>query len=175
VQPNAARRLELARRQGLSLERALSTMLYDVAVDGHEIRVGDYQVAYAVEYAEGFWYPHGEGLTYHYGAEESTRHNAHVEVAVRDVATGRLLTELPITATLLFEKKMLGSKQEWLMWHPWLYHYGRNWRVPHGGTYGLRVELGPPRCNLRFDLGAYPEPRSVVVDFDRVQIEPGQK
>jgi hypothetical protein len=30
------------------------------------------------------------------------------------------------------------------MWHPWLYHYGANWRVPGSGAYAVEVRFQPP-------------------------------
>lgn len=61
------------------------------------------------------------------------------------------------------------------LWHPWLYHYGRNWTVPRDGTYGLRVRIEPPdfpRHDKENGL-RYREPVEVV--FDGVHIETGQK
>jgi hypothetical protein len=176
VRADSVRRDELSRAQGVSIERALATMLTGVAVDGGETRVGDYLVAFAVEYAEGFWCPAHDGLEYDYGAEESSRHNAHVEVAVRDAATGRLFPDLDVAATLSLGGERVGSKRQALMWHPWLYHYGENWRVPKSAqTYRLDVSWSPSRCVPRFATQRAPTLRGASVSFDDVHIQVGQK
>lgn len=176
VHPDTSRRKELARAQGNSIERALSTMLTGVAVDGGERRVGDYLVAFAVEYAEGFWGPAHGGLEYDYGAEESAAHNAHVEVAVRDAATGRLLPDLDVDAALSLEGERVGSKRQALMWHPWLYHYGENWRVPKSArAYRLDVSWSASRCVSRFSAEEAPSLRGASASFEGIHIEAGQK
>jgi hypothetical protein len=176
VRVDSLRRNELSRAQGVSIERALATMLTGVAVDGGEARVGDYLVAFAVEYAEGFWCPAHDGLVYDYGAEESSRHNAHVEVAVRDAATGRLLPDLDVAATLSLGGERVATKRQALMWHPWLYHYGENWRVPKSAhTYRLDVSWLPSRCVPRFAAERAPTLRGASVSFDDVHIQVGQK
>lgn len=175
VAADPARRLELARRQGASQRRALGTMLSGVAVDGQITQVADYWVACAVEYAEGFWYEKRGQLAYDTGAEESAEHNAHVEVAVADAVTGRLLTDIAVSATLLLGEHSLGTRQQALMWHPWLYHYGRNWRVPRSSNYRLRVELGPTRCVQRFGNPRQQNTQPIFVEFNPVRIKAGEK
>jgi hypothetical protein len=37
----------------------------------------------------------------------------------------------------------VGTYEQPMLWHPMLYHYGRNWRIPADGTYTLRVHIDP--------------------------------
>ncbi len=68
-----------------------------------------------------------------------------------------------------------GTHDQPFLWHRWLYHYGRNWQVPHDGRYALRVRIEPasfPRHD-RVNGRRYADP--VVVEFDDVHIETGHK
>ncbi len=57
--------------------------------------------------------------------------NLHVEIAVRDGADGRFVPALRVTATLVdADGTELGEHEHPLLWHPMIYHYGRNWKVP---------------------------------------------
>lgn len=69
----------------------------------------------------------------------------------------------------------MGTHAQPFLWHPWLFHYGRNWQVPGDGEYTLRVRIEPPtfhRHDKRNGL-RYAEP--VEVEFRGVQLETGQK
>ena len=102
--------------------------------------------------------------------------NAHVEVVVRDAADGRFLPGLTVYATLIDHNGIeIATHQQPFLWHPWLYHYGRNWRVPGNGTYTLRVRIEPPEF-MRHDKTngkRFAEP--VELAFDDVTIQTGQK
>src|SRR6266542_5903610 len=86
---------------------------------------------------------------------DSQDENAHIEVVVRDAADGRFIPGLTVYATLLDRAGTeIGTHQQPFLWHPWLYHYERNWRVPGDGTYTLR---GGWLTNLTY-LDTYPVP-----------------
>ncbi len=89
--------LELGRAQGEALTRTLRHMTEEIAHDGREVQAGEYLVAYAVEEAEGMWVPKDGDLAWSEPGEE----NAHIEVAVRDAADGRLIPGLRIEATII--------------------------------------------------------------------------
>ena len=91
--------LELGRAQGEALTRTLEHMMDEVAHDGREVRAGEYLVAYAVEEAEGMYMPSASGLEW----VEPEDENAHVEIAVRDPADGRLIPALQVEATVIGE------------------------------------------------------------------------
>lgn len=163
--------LKLAREQGEAFGRAVDQMTQQEA-HGAQIRAGDYLIGYAVEKAEGMYTLVDGELAWHNPTDE----NVHVEVVVRDGADGRFVPGLTVYATLVDAKgSELGTHQQPFLWHPWLYHYGRNWQVPGPGTYSLRVRVEPPTY-MRHDKEngrryAYP----IQVEFRNVNIDPGQK
>ena len=137
-----AKGLELARAQGEALTKTLKHMTDDIAEDGREEQVGEYLVAYAVEQAEGMYEMKNGKLEWGKPAEGQ---NAHVEIAVRDPADGRFIPGLDIEVTVTAEDGTdCGTHKVPLLWHPYLYHYGRDWTVPGSGKYSLRVRFDPP-------------------------------
>ncbi len=38
----------------------------------------------------------------------------------------------------------IGTHELPFLWHPWFYHYGRNWMVPGDGAYRMRVYFDAP-------------------------------
>jgi Fe2+ transport protein len=164
--------LQLAVAQGEALQRALDAMDEESDSGVRMERAGDYEIGVAVEEAEGMWHRRDGDLVWENPEEE----NCHVEVCVRDAADGRFVPGLDVHVTLLdADGSELGTERQPFLWHPWLYHYGRNWQVPGHGTYRIRVRVDPPSF-MRHDHGngrRYLEP--VTVEFDGIAIEPAQK
>ena len=163
--------LELARAQGEAYGRALELMTGEVAHDGGQRRAGDYLVGYAVEQAEGMYRLADGELSWQQPRDE----NLHLEIAVRDAADGRFVPGLTVHATLITaDGDEVGTHRQPLLWHPMLYHYGRNWRVPGDGRYRLRVRIDPPTFmrHDRINSRRFAEP--VEVEFDNVQVRSGQ-
>lgn len=164
------RQLELARNQGDALGAAVAAMDDESGVLVQ--RAGDYEIAVAVEEAEGMWRPVDGELVWENPPDE----NCHVEVCVRDGADGRFVPGLEVSVTVVGpDGGDLGTQPLPFLWHPWLYHYGRNWAVPAEGAYRLRVRVERPGF-MRHDHEngrRYAEP--VEVEFTGVQIEPGRK
>jgi hypothetical protein len=131
--------IALAKAQGTAFQRAVDNMTRKEA-HGAEQRAGDYLVGYAVEHAEGMYHLRDGRLEWQEPADE----NAHVEVVVRDASDGRFIPGLTVYATLLDGAgHAIGTHQQPFLWHPWLYHYGRNWCVPGDGSYTLQVRIEP--------------------------------
>ncbi|MGI8494297.1 MAG: iron transporter [Pyrinomonadaceae bacterium] len=40
--------------------------------------------------------------------------------------------------------KEIGTHEMPFLWHPYLYHYGRNWKVPGDGEYSLHFRIETP-------------------------------
>ncbi len=60
--------------------------------------------------------------------------NVHLEISVRDAGDGRFVPCVRVIATLIHaDGTEVGTHEQPLLWHPMLYHYGRNWRVARGG------------------------------------------
>ncbi len=158
--------------QGGAFQQAVDEMTRNVAHDGGEQRSGDYVVGYAVEEAEGVYVDRNGELAW----QEPTDENVHVEIVVRDASDGRFLPGLSVHATLVGpDGDEIGTELQPFLWHPWLYHYGRNWHVPGDGAYTLKVRVDAPTFGRhdRRNGKRYVEPAEV--EFARVQIKTGQK
>jgi hypothetical protein len=136
-----ASHLEMAKRQGQEMKAAFDEMANNVAQRGAEKPVGEYLIGYAVEKAEGLYHLRDGELVW----EKPKNKNIHIEISVRDGGSGRLIPGLRVMVTVLDEKgKEIGTHRHKLLWHPWLYHYGRNWRLPGDGKYTIRVHIPAP-------------------------------
>jgi hypothetical protein len=164
--------LGLARAQGTTFAAALKHMAAFVAHDGREVQKGDYLVAYAVEEAEGMYHLRSGKL--HWMRPKVD--NAHVEVVVRDAADGRFIPGLKVFATLIDAKgRKVGTHEQPYIWHPWLYHYGRNWKVPGDGIYTLRVRFDPPTYHRHDRLNGRRFAKGAELEFKNVEIKTGRK
>ncbi|MGH2350517.1 MAG: iron transporter [Chloroflexota bacterium] len=163
--------LRLARAQGEAFQMAVQNMITAEA-RGAAQRAGDYLVGYAVEQAEGMYHLEDGELRWH----DPTEENVHVEVVVQDGADGRFVPSLTVYATLLDGTgQEIGTHQQPFIWHPWLYHYGRNWRVPRDGEYTLRVRIEAPDFMRHDKANGRRFATPVEVEFAGVKLETGQK
>jgi hypothetical protein len=165
-----AKQLDLARQQGESYRRALEHMANDVAHDGGMQPAGEYLIGYAVEEAEGMYDWDGDELVWH----DPDGENLHVEIAVCDASDGRFVPCLKVTGTLVDpDGNEVGTHEHPMLWHPMLYHYGRNWTVPADGTYKLHVRVDPPTFMRHDDVNGCRFKDVVETTFDNVQVERG--
>ena len=163
--------LTLARKQGDAFATALEEMTRNEA-HGRSKLAGDYLVAVAVEDAEGLYAMEDGELHWH----EPVEANAHIEVVVCDAIDGRFLPGLDVEVHVKRDSgEPVGSAKHDFLWHPWLYHYGRNWQVDEDGVYTITVRFDAPRYmrhdrknGRRFADGA-------EVTFEGIHITPGQK
>ena len=163
--------LELGRQQGQAMARTIRHMVEEVAQGGEEVPCGEYLVAYAVEEAEGMYMPHGDGLRWVEPEEE----NAHIEVAVRDAADGRFIPGLTVRVTVIGDDRQeIGTHEHPLLWHPYLYHYGRNWTLPASGRYRLRVRFAAPEFPRHDRKNGHRFTTGGDVTFENVEIETGR-
>jgi len=166
-----ARGLALGRAQGEAFGRTLKHMIEDIADGGAEIESGDYLIGYAVEKAEGMYAPRNGKLEW----QEPKDENIHIEISVRDKADGRLIPGLDIDVTVIDKDgKEIGTHRHPLLWHPYLYHYGRNWVVPGDGTYCLRVRFEPPQFHRHDKKNGDRFAKGADVTFEDVALETGQ-
>jgi len=164
--------LRLAREQGEALQRAIDNMTKKEAHDGGEQSAGDYLIGYAVEEAGGLYHLQDGELRWHEPQDE----NVHVEVAVRDGADGRFIPGLEVYATLIDgEGREVGTHRQPFLWHPWLYHYGRNWQVPEDGEYTLKVRVEIPDFPRHDKENGRRFAEPVEVEFEGVKVKTGQK
>ena len=163
--------IKLAKRQGEAFQEAIRDMTQKEA-RGTQRAAGDYIIAWASEKAEGMYVLRNDQLQW----DEPQIENTHLEVAVCSLADGRFVPSLTVYATLIDQKgTQVGMHQQPFLWHPWLYHYGRNWHVPNEGPYTLRVRVevpGFPRHD-RTNGKLFDQP--VEVEFSNIKLEIGQK
>lgn len=163
--------LQLAKKQGQAIEAALKEMTQNEA-HGAEKRAGDYLVGYAIEHAEGMYRLQAGELVWY----EPQNENAHIEVSVRDAADGRFIPGLTVRLTVLDENEQeVGTNEQPFLWHPWLYHYGRNWVLPGDGKYILHIYIEAPQFGRHDKKNGKRYADSVEVEFHDVKIETGQK
>ena len=163
--------LELGRAQGEALTRTLRHMTEEIAHDGREVQSGEYLVAYAVEEAEGMYVPKNDKLEW----AEPDDENAHIEIAVRDAADGRLVPCLKVEATVIDrEGNEIGTHEMPLLWHPYLYHYGRNWTLPADGRYTLKVRFDAPTFARHDEKNGHRFLKGAEVTFNDVKVKRGQ-
>lgn len=167
--------LTLAKAQGRALRRALDAMIGGVAVDGSVTQLSPYWLAYAVEYAEGYWRFKNGKLQYNMRVEGSAEKNAHIEVAPLDAFTGRILPDLQLTTTFYQKQEKIGTYTPKLMWHPWLFHYGDNIRVPKSGQYQVEVSVMPPPYPIYSREWGASFGQPISFRFQDVNIKTGQK
>lgn len=166
-----AEQLDLARAQGEAYGRALTHMTGTVADDGGEQRAGDYLVGYAIEEAEGMY----EWVDGQLVWREPGETNLHIEIAVRDAGDGRFVPGVRVTVTLLDPSgNELGTHEQPLLWHPMIYHYGRNWTVPSDGEYRMRVHIDPPTFMRHDEVNGRRFMTPVDTEFSKVKVKRGQ-
>jgi hypothetical protein len=166
------RQLELAREEGRADHRSLDYMVQEVAHTGAKKEIGNYVVGIAQEEAEGMYRPNGEGKLVW---EEPGEENCHLEVSVSDAADHRFIPGLDIEATLVSRHgETIGPFPVPFLWHPGLYHYGANIKVPGEGKYDVKVRIAPPRFarHDRTNGNRYADP--VEVEFSGIDVETGQ-
>lgn len=163
--------IALAKVEGTAYGAALKYLTSVEASDSGSQEIGDYIVAYAIEEAEGLYHMRGGQLEWH----EPTDYNCHIEVAVRGAADGRFLPCLNLHAELLDSRGIqVASHPLPFLWHPWIYHYGSNSKVPSAGTYKLRIHIEAPTFPRHDRVNGKRFLEAVDVDFD-VKIETGRK
>jgi len=162
------KQLELARQQGEQYVKALQHMVTQVAGTGGEQRAGEYIVAYAIERPEGMYHLENGELMW----QEPEGKNAHLEISVRDAADNRFIPGLSVHVRAIDSSGYdTGKHQVPFLWHPWLYHYGRNWTFPSSGVYTLEVEIDAPQFHRHDEKNGKRYADAVSVVFENVQVK----
>jgi hypothetical protein len=158
--------------QGEAYGRALALVAGTFAHDGGEQQAGDYLIGYAVGGAEGTYEWVDGQLEWRDPVEE----NIHLRISVRDAGDGRFVPGLRVVVTLIDSDDVpVGSHAHPLVWHPVLYHYGRNWLVASDGEHVLRIEVDPPRFQRQDDVNGLRFMDTVAVEFPCVNIRRGRR
>ena len=136
--------VELAVNEGDALDQPLVDMLRNPDASGSQVRSGDYRVAVIVQHARGDWEERNGKLAF-VSPDSDIGPIAHMDVTVRDAATGRLVPDLNVHATILdSRRRAIDTYSMPFMWHPWMSHYGLNVPVPGDGRYTVRVRAEAP-------------------------------
>ncbi len=166
-----ARQLDLADEQGKAFKDALTEMTRKEA-HGKSATSGDYLIGVAVENAEGLYEMQDGSLKW----REPSKENAHIEVVVCDARDTRFLPGLDVEVEVLDGSgKQVGRHKQPFLWHPWLYHYGRNWEVPGEGDYTFRVHVEPPPYMRHDKVNGKRFAAPADVEFKGIHIKPGRK
>lgn len=174
----AAAATELAQAPGAAYHQTLGA-LYENVNAGEARQVGDYLVGYAIDYALATWNldEAKNKFRYEIDTEETTQLNAHVEATVQEARTGRFVPGLHLTATLAdAQGHDLGTHELPFEWHPWVFHYGENWRVPRSGpAYRLRLRAEAPTFRRYGRTAGQVFSRRFDVSFDSVRVVTGSQ
>lgn len=168
-----SQQLEMAKAEGDAYLKSLEYMVKDVADAGDTQRAGDYLVGFAQERAEGMYMLQREGQL---EWDEPEDENCHLEVAVADAADGRFIPYLTVHATLTPENgEAVGPVEIPFVWHPGVYHYGRNLKVPGDGRYDLQIRIEPPTFMRHDEVNGKRYAEAVEVTFAAVTITTGRE
>jgi hypothetical protein len=164
--------LKFAREEGAAYQRSLDYMVEKVADTGMKKAAGDYIVGIAQERAEGMYHLNGEGKLVW---REPTDENCHIEISVSDAADNRFIPSLEVNAVLVSNTATIGPFVAPFLWHPGLYHYGANIKVPRAGKYTVIVEIAPPKFARHDKTNGQRFAESVRVEFPDLDIKTGQE
>ena len=136
--------LELATSEGNAIDRPLADLMRNPDASGSQVRSGAYRIAVVVQRARGDWEVR-DGKLIFIEPDSAIGPIAHMDVIVRDAASGRLVPRLSVRATILdSRRRVIDTYTMPFMWHPWMSHYGLNVPVPGKGRYTVRVRAEAP-------------------------------
>ena len=134
----------LASREGEILGRQLTHGMNAGEERGMQVTSGDYRVAVTVRPARGYWKSENQSLEY-IEPDTNVGRVSHLDVAIRDVASGRLIPELSVRAVVMDSRgRELGTYTMPFMWHPWSSHYGLDIALPEKDRYSIRIQADAP-------------------------------
>jgi uncharacterized protein involved in high-affinity Fe2+ transport len=162
--------LRVARDEGDSYAEALKAMADE---DGAVVtRAGDYLIAFVNEEAEGMYERDGDRLVWREAAPQAT---AHLEVAVADGADGRFVPGLSVHVDVEQDGRTLVSTGLPFLWHPFLYHYGSNAKLPGTGPYDVTVRIDAPDFMRHDPINGRRYAETVTARFEKVMFASGRK
>lgn len=165
--------LKMAAEEGRHYLKSLDYMASEVADTGGKIAAGDYIVAFAQERAEGMYHLKDGKLEW---IEAPSDMNCHMEIAVADATDNRFIPYLDIDCTLSKDGKEVVSFKPDFLWHPGLYHYGKDLKLPDGdGIYDIRVAVAAPTFPRHDKTNGKRFAEPVTVEFKNVKITTGHE
>jgi len=166
--------INMAKAEGAAYQRSLMYMVEEVADNGAKQEKGDYIIGIAQERAEGMYQLTEPGkLEWMEPAEDD---NCHLEVSVSDIGDQRFIPQLTVRATIIAESgEQVGPFEVPFLWHPGLYHYGKDIKVPGDGKYTVRVEIDPPTFMRHDEINGKRFAEKVTVEFPDFEITTGKE
>ncbi len=164
---------ELAIKQGKAYNDALDFMKKETSTAAQQTKE-DVIVTVAVEKAEGFYKVQADGsLDW---ITPSIQDNLHIEVIVQDKKDKRFIPHLPVFVTLKNSQgDLIGMEKQDFLWHPFLYHYGKNWHIPKKDNYSLEVFIKQPLFGRHDEVKGKKYQKDVKIVFSKLQLTPGRK
>ncbi|MHB8674472.1 MAG: hypothetical protein ACYDAK_12465 [Candidatus Limnocylindrales bacterium] len=162
----------LAAKQGEAYEASYAILMSE---DPHAmVEADDYRITASFEPAEGMYGPGPDGsLAWETPGEAN---NQHFEVIVRDRDDGRFLPGLDVRLRVFdAEERMVAETTVPFIWHPFVFHYGTNGRIPAEGDYTAEVVIAMPRFHRHDEVRGKRYPRDVTVRLGPVHLKPGTK
>ena len=166
------RKRDLAVAQGDTYALALDEMKEeDVSAS---IQVDDYIISLACEDAEGMYMYNSKDTLAWMIPEKSD--NQHFEVVVQDKDDKRFIPGLEIHAQLLGEnKKIVAEMVVPFIWHPFLFHYGTNCKIPKAGKYYAKIHIKKPPFHRHDEVYGKRYKKDVSVTLGPIKLKPGRK
>jgi hypothetical protein len=169
----SAEGLRLAEEAGKAYQRMVRYFIENIADDGRIEECGDYRVGVAVEKAEPLWRHRGGQLALQ---EPARTDNQHLEVIVTDRADGRFLPDLDVNLEVVADDgTSVGTWDLPFLWHPTMFHYGRNVSIPRSGRYTLKVSIARPAFARHDKVNGRRYENPVLVQFDRLNLAAGRE
>ncbi|MEV5634090.1 iron transporter [Micromonospora tulbaghiae] len=162
--------LDVARTQGDAYHQAMRAMAEEEGA--HTAQAGDYLIGFVNEEAEGMYALDGECVVWREAAEDA---NVHLEVAVADAADGRFIPGLDVHLELSRDGIPVLATDLPFLWHPFLYHYGTNAKVPDEGPYRVTIRIAPATFMRHDPVNGLRYTRSTEVHFDNITLTNGRK
>jgi hypothetical protein len=161
----------LALAQGDTYALALVEMQEE---DVHaSVEIEDYIISIACEDAEGM-YMYNDGKLEWMIPHEGD--NQHFEVVVQDKEDKRFIPGLEVHATLFDEHKKEVAKMEVpFIWHPFLFHYGINCKIPKAGKYTAEIFIKKPSFHRHDEEVGNRYANDVTITLGPVLLKPGRK
>jgi hypothetical protein len=166
--------LEMAKAEGAAYQKSLKYMVEQVADTGAMQEAGDYRIGIAQERAEGMYALMGEGeLEWQKPGKDM---NCHLEISVSDRSDHRFIPYLDIEATLTKESgETVGPFKVPFLWHPGLYHYGKDLAVPGDGSYDVKIKIAPPTFMRHDEKNGRRYAETVEVTFKGAKVKTGRE
>jgi len=170
--PEEREQERLAKKQGEAYQVSYEILM---AEDPHAVvEVDDYRIMASFEPAEGMYGPRPDGsLAWETPGDDD---NQHFEVIVRDRHDGRFLPGLDVHLRLFdADGQKVAETTVPFIWHPFVFHYGIDGRIPAEGDYTAEVVIPIPRFHRHDEVRGKRYTRDVTVRLGPVHLKPGTK